>query len=226
MKLKHKLPLILLLVGLLPALIISIISYSTSSNLIAQNKFDQLHSLKEVKRSAVNRYLESIKSQVSSMSINPAVVESIQDFQSAFETYANDSGLQNRRDQRKELEIYYEQEFISTLAKKSPSTSTNASQLLETLSDNGLALQKTYISDNPKSSGSKHSYNSANNDTRYDDVHTANHSYFTDYLERFGYYDIFLINLNGEIIYSVFKEVDFATSLKDGAFSSSGLAEA
>ena len=226
MKLKHKLPLILLLVGLLPALIISIISYSTSSNLIAQNKFNQLHSLKEVKRSAVNRYLESIKSQVSSMSINPAVVESIQDFQSAFETYANDSGLQDRRDQRKELEIYYEQEFISTLANKSPSTGTNASQLLETLSDNGLALQKTYISDNPKSSGSKHLYNSANNDTRYDDVHTANHSYFRDYLERFGYYDIFLINLNGEIIYSVFKEVDFATSLKDGAFSSSGLAEA
>ena len=226
MKLKLKLPLILLLVGLFPAFIISLIAYSTSSNVITQNKFDQLQSLKEVKRSAVNRYLESIKSQVSSMSINPTVVESIQDFQGAFKTYANDSGLKDRFDERKRLERYYEQEFISTLSKKSPSTSTNASQLLETLSDNGLALQKTYISDNPESAGSKHLYTSVNNGTKYDDVHKDNHTYFTDYLERFGYYDIFLINHKGEIIYSVFKEVDFATSLKDGAFSSSGLAEA
>ncbi|MEZ4662135.1 MAG: hypothetical protein R2911_31685 [Caldilineaceae bacterium] len=42
--------------------------------------------------------------------------------------------------------------------------------------------------------------------------------------EELGYYDIFLIDIrSGNIIYSVFKEVDFATSLADGPYSESGL---
>jgi PAS domain S-box-containing protein len=44
---------------------------------------------------------------------------------------------------------------------------------------------------------------------------------------RFGYYDIFLIEPEGgHIVYSVYKEVDFATSLRDGPYRSSNLAAA
>ena len=33
------------------------------------------------------------------------------------------------------------------------------------------------------------------------------------YLEKFGYYDIFLVDNQGNVVYSVYKEVDFATNL-------------
>ena len=40
-----------------------------------------------------------------------------------------------------------------------------------------------------------------------------------------GYYDFFLIDLDGNIIYSVEKEQDYATNLRKGAYRSSGLAD-
>jgi methyl-accepting chemotaxis protein len=48
---------------------------------------------------------------------------------------------------------------------------------------------------------------------------------FHDYMEKFGYYDIFLIQPNGYIFYTVAQEADFQTNIVDGEFSDSGLGE-
>jgi len=45
------------------------------------------------------------------------------------------------------------------------------------------------------------------------------------YKERYGYYDVFLISTDGDIIYTVEREADFATNIQSGKYSSSGLAE-
>ena len=46
-------------------------------------------------------------------------------------------------------------------------------------------------------------------------------------MEKFGFYDIFLVDAaSGDVVYSVFKEIDYATNLKNGAHSDSGLGEA
>ena len=46
-------------------------------------------------------------------------------------------------------------------------------------------------------------------------------------MEQYGFYDIFLIDLeSGDVVYTVFKEVDFATNLNNGPYSRSNLAEA
>jgi len=39
-------------------------------------------------------------------------------------------------------------------------------------------------------------------------------------------YDVFIVNAKGDVVYSVFKEKDFATNLLEGIYSNSGLAEA
>ena len=60
----------------------------------------------------------------------------------------------------------------------------------------------------------------------YATTHELYHPLFKDFLEKFGYYDIFLIEAGtGNIVYSVFKEVDFGTSLKNGAFANSNLSK-
>jgi methyl-accepting chemotaxis protein len=46
------------------------------------------------------------------------------------------------------------------------------------------------------------------------------------YKETYGYYDLFLISLDGEIVYTVEHEPDFATNLLKGRYASSGLATA
>ena len=46
-------------------------------------------------------------------------------------------------------------------------------------------------------------------------------------LKKFGYYDIFLIDpQSGHIVYSVFKELDYATSLSSGPYRNTNFAQA
>ena len=59
----------------------------------------------------------------------------------------------------------------------------------------------------------------------YSKRHAEIHPIVRSYLEKFGYYDIFLVDhQTGHIVYSVFKELDFATSLKDGPYSNTNFA--
>lgn len=49
------------------------------------------------------------------------------------------------------------------------------------------------------------------------------HSYFKQFIDTYGYYDLFLIDPAGEVFYSVAKEADYKTNLNNGAYSRSGL---
>jgi len=47
--------------------------------------------------------------------------------------------------------------------------------------------------------------------------------FYKSYIEKYGYYDLFLINPNGHIFYTVTKEADFNTNILSGIYSSSNL---
>ena len=58
----------------------------------------------------------------------------------------------------------------------------------------------------------------------YSAAHEKYHPLFKSYLETYGYYDIFIVEPhNGTILYSVMKEEDFGSSLKDGPYADSNL---
>lgn len=50
-----------------------------------------------------------------------------------------------------------------------------------------------------------------------------NHDYFEKFITSNGYYDLFIINPEGVIFYSVTKEADYQTNLRNGVYQSSGL---
>ena len=86
-------------------------------------------------------------------------------------------------------------------------------------------LQNQYILANPNDTGSKHLLDSADDGSSYSEAHEIYHPILRDYLEHFGYYDIFLVAEDGDIVYSVFKEVDYGTSLLDGPYRDTNFAE-
>jgi len=58
-------------------------------------------------------------------------------------------------------------------------------------------------------------------------VHQKYHAHIRDFVQKFEFYDIFLVDPDsGDIIYSVFKELDYTTSLINGPYSNSGIADA
>jgi len=50
-----------------------------------------------------------------------------------------------------------------------------------------------------------------------------NEEFYKRYIEKYGYYDLFLIAPNGHIFYTVTKEADFNTNILNGKYSSSNL---
>jgi len=84
-------------------------------------------------------------------------------------------------------------------------------------------LQNLYIFSNDHPTGAKHKLDQARDGSSYSQAHGHYHPWFRKLLEARGYYDIFLVNLNGDVIYSVFKELDFATNLNTGQWKNSDL---
>lgn len=86
-------------------------------------------------------------------------------------------------------------------------------------------LQRTYITDNPNPVGELDLMTSAGNGDPYDLVHERHHPYFDHVQNVQDYYDVFLFDTEGNLIYSVFKELDYATNMISGAWRDTGLAE-
>ncbi|MBB4301157.1 methyl-accepting chemotaxis protein [Rhodobium orientis] len=91
--------------------------------------------------------------------------------------------------------------------------------------DPTAALQKAYIEDNPHPTGKKDELDSAGT-TPYDGVHAAYHPWFRKLLRARGYYDIFLFDTEGNLVYTVFKELDYATNLNTGPWKDTDLGNA
>ena len=98
---------------------------------------------------------------------------------------------------------------------------------LDELSQSGNAattLQNLYIESNPNPIGEKHKLDAAADGSGYSVSHARFHPWFRQFLESRGYYDIFLISVDGNVVYTVFKELDFASNLETGKWKDSGLA--
>lgn len=87
-------------------------------------------------------------------------------------------------------------------------------------------LQKSYIDDNPHPTGQKEELDAATTGTTYDTVHGQFHPFFRFMLRQRGYYDIFLFDTDGNLIYTVFKELDYATNLNTGEWKDTDLGNA
>jgi methyl-accepting chemotaxis protein len=85
-------------------------------------------------------------------------------------------------------------------------------------------LQAAYIDSNPNPSGARHLLDRADGSAFYHAEHGKFHKTFRSMMEQNAFYDVFLINRDGDVVYSVFKESDFADSLKGEALAQTGLA--
>ena len=86
-------------------------------------------------------------------------------------------------------------------------------------------LQRLYLNENPNPTGEKHRLDRASDSSQYSEAHGRYHPWFREFLEARGYYDIFLVSAGGEVIYTVYKELDYATNLNTGEWKSTDLAK-
>ena len=87
-------------------------------------------------------------------------------------------------------------------------------------------LQKAYISDNVYPLGSRDMLTSAPGPQQYHAAHKQYHDIFRNLVQIRGYYDAYLIDMDGNCIYSVAKRLDYGTNVVNGPYASSGIGRA
>jgi methyl-accepting chemotaxis protein len=86
-------------------------------------------------------------------------------------------------------------------------------------------VQTTYVTNNPNPVGERDKLDRADDVTDYNIAHGRHHPYLREFQRVGEFYDVFLINLSGDVVYSVFKEADLGANLKTGSLATSGLAD-
>ncbi|CAG5082716.1 SpoIIE family protein phosphatase [Parvicella tangerina] len=221
MKIGLKLTLTFVAISLISVSIIGWISYQQGKTGLQEESFNRLTAVREMKASQIEDYFVQIENQIISYSQNRTVIEAMKDFKEGFKLVPSE--IDSTHHDLEHLHQYYESEFIDRL--NDNSTIENKAEDFIIEHESGEILQNIYIAENPNPIGEKHNLTYVEDSLSYTQTHTYYHPLFKDFLEKFGYYDIFLIDSkSGDIVYTVFKEVDYGTSLKDGKFSNSNLA--
>jgi methyl-accepting chemotaxis protein len=202
------------------------IGFTIAKNALQAESLNKLTAVREMKANQIEDYFQQISGQVVTLSEDRMIVEATKAFDDSYREI--DSELDRSQEEVGEaankLRGYYSEEYLSRLIPNlQSSVSVDEFWPEETTTQ---LLQDLYIASNPFEVGSKHLLDNPGDGSRYSDSHELYHPIIRNFLDTFGYYDIFLANTEGDIVYTVFKEVDYGTSLLDGPYSDTNFAEA
>ena len=218
---KSRLLSLLLGVSLSSLLVAGFLSYLQFKKAIQNQVFQQLVGMKAAKQNKLESYMQNLQSHVETLSESQIVISAMVEFNSGYEALKNEV---IPSEWSEAIEYYYENQFLSKL-----SQNILGEQLFTNYAPNTQVseyLQYYYIANNSFPIGEKSKLINPRDNSDYTQFHNKYHPFFRNLLQKFGYYDLFLIDFDrGEIVYSVEKETDYATSLDFGAYRRSSLAE-
>lgn len=227
--LKSKLIAAFVMVGVIPVLLVAAINLWISAAELEGEAFQKLIAVQDVKKSSVESYFNTIGDQISVWSQSRAVIDAAKELVPAFAAVEEEEHLSKDAfdKQRSELKAFYNGQFQARYKELNDGTEVDVSSLFDSLDTTSILLQHSYIQANPNELGSKHKLEKGKDGTSYSESHAKYHATFTRLVEKFGYYDVFIVDpKSGKVVYSVYKELDFATSLKDGPYADSGIGHA
>jgi class 3 adenylate cyclase len=220
LSIKSKLIVMLLAVSSCSILVTAYLGYQSGKTNLTHRVFNQLTSVRASKAYQIEAYFRNIQNHTQTLSESPATIAAMQEFNTAYRQLQT-AKVPGSFDQK--IVTYYRNEFLPRLAKVEEGT-----PILQSYTPKATAsryLQYHYIAANPNPVGKKHLLNSANDGSTYSRLHARYHPIFRNIIEKFGYYDMFLINPQGTVVYTVFKETDFVSNFEEGPYKDSNLAK-
>ncbi len=227
MTIKTKITTIVVSVIIAISVTIAFFSISKSTLAIENSEFNKLSSVEVAKHEEISNYFNYLGGLLTSLAAQEGTKEAFESFNNGFYKLENELHLDINQI-TDALKSTYEREYLSAVNYNVPGAEPKKpvhAYLPRNI--NGKIAQYIFIVDNPAKLGEKNdlTYN-PKYDSTYMRAHKKYHSSFNKLLKAFSLYDIFLVNLEGDVIYTDFKEKDFATNLKNGVYSNTGLAKA
>lgn len=204
--------------------LVSSLIYSRLHETLLEEGTAHLESIRDNQTRTVKTHLVgAINSQLKTFSEDLMVSDAVRQFTESWGTLEEDIS-EATGSFEDEVVRYYETEYRTRLVDAGEEWNGAGNHMPTT--ETGIALQGLYIATNQYEVGTKHMLDKSRIDSRYNQVHARFHPVMRSYLEAFGYYDIFLFDMEGNIVYSVYKECDYATNFLSGPYRSSNLAAA
>ena len=219
LSIRSRIILMLLLVSTFAAFVLIYIGYQNGKQAITEGSFNQLKGIRASKQYQIETYFKQTEGIVELMADNEEVLDALKDFKKGFREFSGDKLPVNCR---QELSMHYDK-FIERLSQNMDIKSST--DLYYPTSSAACYLQYEYIVKNTNPIGEKHLLRGADDKSAYTKYHQRYHDFLSDIVTKFGFYDLFLVDLEtGDIVYSVYKETDFATNLYSGPYRQSNLA--
>jgi len=208
---KSKLIVMLLAVSGCSILVTAYVGYQSGQSNLNKRVFDQLTSVRASKAYQIESYFKNIRNHTETLSEDPSIIAAMRSFTDGYQKLQTEK-ITNPINTK--IRQYYNQEFLPRLTK-----STGGSPIVESYTPKEVAsqyLQYHYIAANPNPVRKKQQLSDPKDGSDYSKVHQFYHPIFRNIIKKFGYYDMFLIDPNGTVVYTVFKETDFTTNFQTG----------
>ncbi len=218
---------------LIPVTLTSLLLWQGASNLSAATVGGQVRtqlvSLRDTKRQQVRDDLEERVKSLQVLAGQRSTIDAFKQFKGSF--YSAGKELAKTVDAevaKKGITDYVGLYFGTEYAKRNPQAAPPLTAALAALDNNQSILQSVFVVDNPNPLGLKDQMDAPAVDFTYGRVHAQYHPSFERAQKLSGYYDIFMIDAETDaVIYTVFKELDFASTLAgNGISAKTKLAEA
>ncbi len=219
------------LLTLIPVVLTAALMWQGATSLadqaLSERTQAQLSSLRDTKRQQVSDEIDSRVKSLQALASQRATIDAMRQFKTAFSTAGKDSGV-TAEAAGNALAEYAQKQFASEFGKRNAVATPDLSKNIAALDPNGAALQAEFIVNNPNPLGQKEKMMRPQGNYAYAQAHAQYHPSLERAQKLFGYYDLFLIDTETDnVVYSVFKELDFASTLKgNGVAAGTKLAEA
>lgn len=229
LKLSTRLIIAFLLVGIVPFAIIGLFSVTKAETALKKQAFNQLEAVREIKKEQIRTYFANIENQMITFAANKLTSDAIFRFKDNLSefTFENNIDESNLPQMKVKLRQYYETDFKTEFALHSREKMFDGNALVDSLTEEGAAIQYYYIAFNDNEVNKKAEMLEARDLSSYTrNVHLLYHPTFKNFMEKFRFTDIILVEAeNGTVVYSVSKRAEFGTRLTDGFFNETCLAK-
>jgi methyl-accepting chemotaxis protein len=233
----NRLLLALLAVSLIPMAFMGLTTYQTASSALREQAFKQLETVNTITGKSVERYFDSLRQELRVLSEDQMALDAFEAFRDGFAKAREGIDEKRLTQARREVDSYYTIEFTAEYRRRNPVADAagetaggvrpgigDAGAIVDALDDDAVWLQHLYVRTNDNPLGSKHLLDAADDASAYTKAHARFHPVFRSLREKYGLYDVFLADAaTGRLVYTVYKEADFGSSLKAGPLAGTGL---
>jgi len=218
---QSKLLIMLLAVSVISVLVAGLIGYISGTNSLRAAEYQRLTQLRESRARAITAFYDGITNAATVLTHSSATVTAVKEFTGAFAELQKTPLPPGAREA---VDRYYADVFDPALTKGTGTKVDGA--LFRPTSNAQTYLQSLYTVPAKGDFNASAKILSAGDPSEWTALNARYQPFFSDFARRFGFDDAMLLDTDGNVVYSTFKQVDIGANILGPPYKSTNLADA